>query len=688
MDDSNEILQRISDLESEVHFLRQELDQLKEGKARGKASQHIVHKEKKYEKPSSDLDGERWMTEQAVPPPKEKKEVDFEKLLRVWLPRVFMFILLLGVLWGLKVGMEYGLITGVARIVLGYIASAALYILGMRYIKLGKNGFGLTLLGGFIALGILTTFAAHYLYGYLNFFIAFIVGIGFIVGGLYLSLKTTSETLTIFSAIAGFLLPFLLQGQGATDIQFCLYVLLLFSSLYFVSLRNHHKYSFYATFLLFHLTLVAYVVLSGFEVNEKVIVATALIQHVVLLVVYLKGYITRQVFTETLIYTNFVFALGWIKLLEYEQEIILFGLFAALYITLAVIAFVSKKSILHGVLSAVAIFAMCAFILAFQADEMYVKVILLLLNGAIGVWIGLYYQTIRPIITGGIVYLFSAYATVTAVVFTSLWTIEHFVWFVLLVTMCALYYSFYRWCPSFIKDIIHIDQSLVFGQIIFLVYVFKIVRLFLEDMNGSYQTSLHIQLGILAIVLGAFYTLRKWQHGRFITHAVIIEFLLACFILLGTSLGGSTIGNVFYFNFAVQLVYVALLMLLFLSIVTNRFYLSMKIKTSALAVCMQIISFIFLNKWYFALVWMNNWSTEWILLVHTFWLFGFAFLSITFGSKMQWRAVKVLGVVLIGACIIKLFLVDLYSISIIIRSVLFIVVGVAGLLYSRTLWKE
>ncbi|MDV6377471.1 DUF2339 domain-containing protein [Sporosarcina sp. GW1-11] len=687
MDDNKEILQRVSDLESEVHLLRQELDHLKEDRQRVKESHDVVRKKKEFVKPSPILEDERWVTDHTVPR-KEKKEVDFEKQLRVWLPRVFMFILLLGVLWGLKVGMEYGFITGVVRIVLGFVASAGLYFLGMRYIKRGKNGFGLTLLGGFIALGILTTFAAYYLYDYFNFFVAFIVGIGYIVAGLYLSLKTKSETLTIFSALAGFLLPFLLQGQGATDIQFCLYVLLLFSSLFFVSLRNQHKYSFYVTFLLFHLTLVAYVVLGGFEVNEKIMVATALLQHIVLLAVYLRGYIARQVFTETLIYTNFVFALGWIKFLEYHQEIILFGLFAALYVTLAVYAFVRKKSLLHGVFSAVAILAISAFILAFQSDEMYVKVILLLLNGAIGVWIGLYYQTIRSVVTGGIVYLFAAYATVIAVVFTSLWTIEHLVWFVLIVTMCVLYYSFYRWRPSFIKDIFHIDQSLVVGQLIFLVYVFKIVKLFLEDMNGSYQTLLHIQLGILAIVLGIFYTLRKWQHGRYITHAVTIEFLLASFIILGTSLGGSTIGNVFYFNLAVQLVYVALLMLLFLSIVTNSFYLSLRIQTSALAVCMQIITFIFLNKWYFAIVWMNNWSTEWILLVHTSWLFGFAFLSITIGRKMQWKAVKVLGVVLIGACIVKLFLVDLYSISIIIRSVLFIVVGVAGLLYTRTLWRE
>lgn len=683
MNGKKEILQRVSDLESEVRLLRRELDQLKDLEHPIEAS---VHEKKRYV-PASSVRVEQPLIDTSWPQ-KEKKEVDFEKQFRVWLPRVFMFILLLGVLWGLKVGMEYGVITGVVRIALGFVGSAGLYFLGMRYIRLEKNGFGLTLLGGFIALGILTTFAAHYLYGYFNFFVAFVVGIAYIAAGLYLSLRTKSETLTIFSAIAGFLLPFLLEGQGTTELQFCLYLVVLFSSLFFVSLRHAHKYSFYATFLLFHLTLVIYVLLAGFEVNENIIVATALLQHLLLLVVYVKGYIKRHVFTETLIYTNVVFALAWIKLLVYGQEILFYALFALLYVALAVIAFAKRTSTLRGVLVAVAIFTISAFILAFQTDEMYGKVILLLLNGAIGVWIGLYYRTVRPIVTGGFVYLLSAYTTITAVDFTTVWSIEHIVWIVLFVSMAALYSSFYRWRPAFIKERIRLDQSLVIGQLIVLIYIFKIVNLWLTDTNLSYQTVTHVELGILLLVLRAFYLLRNWRYGRFITHAVVIEFLLASVVVLGTSLGSNEVDNLFYVNIGVQLAYVAWLLWLLKTIVLNQFYILLKVKTTTLAVCMQISTFIFLNKWYFAIVWQENWSTEWILLGHTFWLLGFAFLSISVGRKMQWKAVTMLGIVLIGVCVIKLFLVDLYSISIVIRSILFIVVGVAGLLYSRTLWKE
>ena len=128
-----------------------------------------------------------------------------------------MFILLLGVLWGLKVGMDHGFITSPVRVGMGYTGTILLYFLGTRYYNSGKKGFGLTLLGGFIGLGILTTFAAHLLYGYLNFTIAFLIGVAYIIAGLLLSRKTKSETLTIFSGIPGF--TAFLIGRGGS--YFC-----------------------------------------------------------------------------------------------------------------------------------------------------------------------------------------------------------------------------------------------------------------------------------------------------------------------------------------------------------------------------------------------------------------------------------------------------------------------------------
>ena len=355
------ILQRVSDLEGEVSTLKRQLAEMKA------PSSHVAEKVKKVHLASiMERLPEQPVRDEVPIQQKVRKEFDLEKVLSNWLPRVFMFILLLGVLWGLKVGMDHGFITNPVRVGMGYTGTILLYFLGMRYYNGGKKGFGLTLLGGFIGLGILTTFAAHLLYGYLNFTIAFVIGVAYIIAGLLLSRKTKSETLTIFSGIAGFLLPFLLEGEGATSVQFCAYILLLFLSLFYVSLSQKHKYTFYVTFVLFHLTLFVYALLDSAFAEESILVATVLIQHGVILFFYLKGRISRDVFSEALLYSNFVFTIGWIKLLEHVQEVFVYGLLALLYSALAAYSFWKKESALRGILSAVAVFAVSVFILILQ----------------------------------------------------------------------------------------------------------------------------------------------------------------------------------------------------------------------------------------------------------------------------------------------------------------------------------
>ncbi len=73
---------------------------------------------------------------------KVRNEFDIEMVLSAWLPRIFMFILLLGVLWVLKVGMDNGIITNPVRVALGYAGTILLYYLGMRYYNGGKKDLG------------------------------------------------------------------------------------------------------------------------------------------------------------------------------------------------------------------------------------------------------------------------------------------------------------------------------------------------------------------------------------------------------------------------------------------------------------------------------------------------------------------------------------------------------------------
>jgi len=697
VDDSNEdILKRLAQLETEMKLLKkQQLELL---------SQTTVIKEHRNYVPPEPKSEEKIAEPQYIPSsgpiykenpfkkPVAKKEFNLEKALGTWLPRVFMFILLLGILWGLKLGMDYGIVTNPVRIGLGYAGTVLLYFLGMKYYNGNRRVFGLTLLGGLITLGILTTFAGHQLYGYFSFTTAFIIGVAYIVIGVLLSEKTKSETLTIFSAIGGFLLPYLLEGQGTITLQFCAYILILFLSLFYISLRQKQKYTFYITFLLFHLTLVTYSLLNFQNLDEPIVVGTVLIQHFMLLFFYLKGSISRHVFSEALIYSNFAFALGWIKLLEASQETVVYGLLAVVYVAVTIFFFMKKDTVIGSVLSAVSIFALSAFILSFSLSNDNSTLLLLLVNGTVGLWVGLRFNTIRTIITSSFIYGITAYVVFFTIDLTGFISLEHALWLMFLGTMIFIYYSLIKFPPSLLKGKLkRIDQSLMIGQIIVMNYVIRLTSLALQDSDFATPTISHVYGLVLLATLVATYFIHKWQRGRYITYLVVIEFFLLGVVLLAAKLSTPYADSNHLFNLFVELIYIAVLVAMFTAVMKERFYVqSAKLikKLPLLALFMQIILFLFLNKWYLSSASFYGLDWEYLLLIHTFILFAFSFMSITIGGKMKWRYVRIAGVGLIVVCILKLFLVDLGSVSIVVRAILFIIVGIVGLIYSKTLSKE
>lgn len=127
------VIERVTDLEQEVALLKRQLVD-KEVVPERVSPIHVATTVKLPEKAAT--------PKQEVPVQAQivRKEFNLEKALGTWLPRVFMFILLLGVLWGLKVGMDYGVITNPVRVALGYAGTILLYYLGMRYVRGGKKG--------------------------------------------------------------------------------------------------------------------------------------------------------------------------------------------------------------------------------------------------------------------------------------------------------------------------------------------------------------------------------------------------------------------------------------------------------------------------------------------------------------------------------------------------------------------
>ncbi|QTD42588.1 DUF2339 domain-containing protein [Sporosarcina sp. Te-1] len=631
---------------------------------------------------------------QAQPPTTKSKQAEFnlERMLGLWLPRVFMFILLLGVLWGLKVAFDNGWITDWVRIFLGYAGTALLYYGGMKNIKNSRAPFGLTLLGGFIALGILTTFAAHHLYGYFPYIVAFLIAVAYIAAGLWLSSRIKSETLTVFSAIAGFLLPFLLEDTNASTLQFAGYLLLLFLSLFYISLKQGHTYSFYVSYGLYHLTLVIYTAMNIFYIDKELIVLTVLVQHVVLLASYMKGLSRTAATSEIMLYTNAASTFLWVAILEYEMRLAAFAFLVVLYSILSILAYKKREKLGMSIFTAISIVAASVLVLAFRLDEPLVQLTMLLVIATLGLWLGIRFDTVRLMAIGAFVYSVIALAILTIIHIKSFVSIENLIWAIFIYTVVLNYYTLTQHVPSFMKGREKlIDISFIAGQLIFLIYAGYLAGILVTSLDLNMVTTMHVFFFAFLLAIAITFSFVKWHRGMYLAHATVIEFLLLGLFVLLFNLTNFSNREGLWLNLFVQILYVGCLSYLFLTILKGKFYFKpafFKKALAALAVTMQVLYFIFLNKWYLTIAFGYKWEWEYILFIHTFLLMAFAFISFSLGKVMKWKVVKILGAVLVGFCLLKLFLVDMASISILIRAILFIVIGIAGLLYSRTLLKD
>src|SRR5699024_3515756 len=89
-----------------------------------------------------------------------KEQTDWETLIgKIWLPRIFIFVLLLGVVWGFRIAVDAGWLNETARVIIGFIVAGLFYYVGEKQIKKDRIALGKVLLVGFISTLLVTTFA-------------------------------------------------------------------------------------------------------------------------------------------------------------------------------------------------------------------------------------------------------------------------------------------------------------------------------------------------------------------------------------------------------------------------------------------------------------------------------------------------------------------------------------------------
>ncbi|WP_459502438.1 DUF2339 domain-containing protein [Bacillus sp. C1] len=302
---------KIEALETAIETIQETLYELKsQQKAMEEEKVQQVREpiEKKPEVAISKLDvpkEEIVVSEEKVKEP-EVKQVDISafkpepfdiiKFCQTWLPRIFVAIMLLGVIWLFKAGVDAGLLTPVIRIVFGVILSVGLYYIGDMQIKQERQALGLVLAGGSITSIVLTTFAAHYLYHFFPASIAFILNIIWIILGIYLAKRYQSEYLAIFVSVGAFFVPFLLNSTTPNSYVFFGYETLLTISLLWYAYKNRYQY----------LYMVSYIV-SVLVTFVFFVIMTVLLGHLQMQLTIVYGLIHITLFWHMCMDRNFIY---------------------------------------------------------------------------------------------------------------------------------------------------------------------------------------------------------------------------------------------------------------------------------------------------------------------------------------------------------------------------------------------
>lgn len=361
----------------------------------------------------------------------EKRPLDWEKLIgQVWLPRIFIFVLLIGVIWAFKAASNYGFLNENVKIAAGYLASAALIFLGFLQTKKNRIALGHVLLGGSIILLLIDTFAMHVLFGMITSIPAFILNLIWVGLGIYFSHRFSSQPLAILTGVGGYLIPFLLESAHPSILNFTAFETAFYLLLLSYAMIKKYQFLYPVAFIFLHLSFIAAMMFSN-QNDFKIYAIAALLQHVFLMVAFFfnRSFLKLQIGIS---FTSFVFLAAWLRLAypSSQFEIIILAIFTVY--TFLSIWFWKKEREYKSVALSIASFALSVFLVNHFKFENGTG--LLIVEGMITLYLGTISLSKLGQALGGFIYGVGAFITFFAP-FTTILSVHFINWTVLIVSI-------------------------------------------------------------------------------------------------------------------------------------------------------------------------------------------------------------------------------------------------------------
>ncbi|KGA96128.1 hypothetical protein AJ85_17490 [Alkalihalobacillus alcalophilus ATCC 27647 = CGMCC 1.3604] len=557
--------------------------------------------------------------------PKSQESRDWEyEIGRVWLPRIFIFVLFIGIIWGFKVVVDYGILTEPVRVVLGFVVALLLYFIGERQMKAKREGLGKTLLVGAVGVLILTTFAMHILYSMIPTYPAFILNLTWISIGLFLSHHHKSEVMAILIAIIGYLIPFLVFGT-ATILVPVVYVILFYAALVYFAINKGYKVLFYVTTSLLHFVYFAFVISAiMFDVDRmlQVMAVGAVIQQLLIFyAVYLRKF--QKMYPIPLLFTSFVVTTFWVKMGTLQADYFYLVYLIFISVAFAVLFYLQRhttdlqKREFTSVSIAITTFALFLLILEAFQYEGNTLTIVFLIQGLIALYLGARYQFIFQQVMGGFIYFVGVMLVLQTAIFKMV-SFETLIWFFFIASLYGLVYL----SKKFYQQKAEVQISVLFASIVgHLLLMFS-----LPPYDVIWSFSFITFVATAGSLLGLyFWTRNTYQQNQAVlivmgaVNVIVHLVILSDFVRMLTN--GLTDGNI----------------------------------------SMMSLSF------------------AWAL---------YAAGSIIIGVVYDKKVFRLLGLGLLFLTLLKVIFIDLYYLTIMIRAVLFIGLGMIGILLSRLFYVK
>lgn len=615
----------------------------------------------------------------------EKKEkVDYEKLIgQVWLPRIFIFVLILGVLWGFKAAGDSGFITAPVKVIIGYIVAGVFLFFGNRQLRKERQALGQVLLGGSIVILILSTFAAHMLYHLVGPTVSFILNVVWVLLGIYLSGKEDSQPIAIISAVAGFLVPFLVESQHPNAYVFVGYEVLFFILLLQFSLFKKYLYLYFVSGALLHFAMIVTYFFS--QQHGELLATGILVQHVFLLLAFIKKELYFNAQRATL-FTSFVLTQLWIKaIFEINgYSVFLFSGFA-LYGILSFVYYKRDNVKFHVTLPLVT-YALAMFILISTTDK-YLG-LALLFEGLLAVYVGLNSKSKAQTVVGSIVYVASIFMIAKDFI-PQINSYETVAWLFLIASLFLVRFILTKLMnlstDKVKRETITDLQITEMGYEQLLQFLFVVISGFVALFIAQVTDDIYTGVTLLVQGLLTLYISTK-AFKKFESTIAIIVYLIG----FGYTFFHNGIEKALSFD-----TFAWLFLILSLVVIQKIYVNSEKQNTEAFnyPAILNRLFWILVITILYVITRLGSVVTEHLstnvhsLTITSIWAI-YAIVSVVYGVISKNKKVRLVGIGLLFLTLLKLIVVDMASVSIVVRAILFIGVGFIGVAISRFFYSN